>query len=144
MGDYGIEVEIETGDVSVVRSRGPKLDYEDTFLEIAVTHTPILFANIHYGTKGTRNWPGYSNEDVDTWLRDAVSEIDDAKRVQMMEEAFVRITEDVPAIPMALPPIMIYWWPWVQNFVGETWYHIHSPDYHNWWLDQDLKKEMGH
>ena len=41
--DYGIEVEIETGDVSVVRSRGPKQDYEDTFLEIAVTHTPILF-----------------------------------------------------------------------------------------------------
>ena len=142
--EYGIEVEIETGDVSVVRSRGPKQDYEDTFLEIAVTHTPILFANIHYGTKGTRNWPGYGNEYVDSRLSEAVSEIDDAKRIQKMEEAFVRITEDVPAIPMALPPIMIYWWPWVQNFVGETWYHIHSPDYHNWWLDQDLKKQMGH
>jgi len=25
-----------------------------------------------------------------------------------------------------------------------VWYHIHTPDAHNWWLDQALKEEMGH
>ena len=93
---------------------------------------------------GPRNAGYYRSEYVDTNLLDAMKEQDDAKRVEMLTKGNLRIQDDVAAIPFAFPSWRAFWWPWVKNCYGEVWYHIHTPDVHNWWIDQNVKKEMGH
>ena len=143
--DLGIKVNITVKDGTSVNSevRPPAHMEQDAVVWVIVTHTPILFAHTYYGSTGPRNAGYYSSEYFDSRMLSAMKEVDDAKRVKMLEEANLRAQDDVAAIPFAFPSWTAFWWPWVKNCHGEVWYHIHTPDYHNWWLDENLKEEMG-
>ena len=144
--DLGVTVNITVKDGSAVNKevRPPAHMEYDAVAWVMVTHTPILFAHTYYGSKGPRNAGYYRSEYFDERMLGAIREQDDAKRVQMLTEANLRQQDDVAAIPFAFPSWRTFWWPWVKNIYGEVWYHIHTPDAHNWWLDQALKEEMGH
>ena len=143
--ELGVTVNITVKDSTSVNKevRPPAHMEQDAVVWVIVTHTPILFAHTYFGTTGPRNAGYYNSEYFDTRMLNAMRETDTDTRVQMLEEANLRAQDDVAAIPFAFPSWMTYWWPWVRNAHGEVWYHIHTPDYHNWWLDADLKKEMG-
>jgi len=144
--EYGITVNIIVKDETAVHKevRPPAHMEQDAVVWSTVTHTPVMFANTYYGTTGPRNAGYYSSEYFDTRMLAAMKEPDPAKYKTMMEEANLRCQDDVPAIPFAHPTWTEFWWPWVKNCYGEVWYQIHTPDYHNWWIDQDLKAEMGY
>ena len=144
--DLGVTMNITVKDGAAVNKevRPPAHMEYDAVAWVMVTHTPILFAHTYYGTKGPRNAGYYRSEYFDERMLGAIREQDDAKRVQMLTEANLRQQDDVAAIPFAFPSWRTFWWPWVKNIYGEVWYHIHTPDAHNWWLDQALKEEMGH
>ena len=86
----------------------------------------------------------YEDEYATVRLQASDKETDPVERNKIMEEAFISITEGVPTIPFAYPGLVSYAWPWVKNWYGEGWYNIHTPGAHNWWIDQDLKAEMGY
>ena len=144
--DLGVTMNITVKDGSAVNKevRPPEHMEYDAVAWVMVTHTPILFAHTYYGTAGPRNAGYYRSEYFDERMLGAIREQDDAKRVQMLTEANLRQQDDVAAIPFAFPSWRTFWWPWVKNIHGEVWYHIHTPDAHNWWLDLALKEEMGH
>ena len=144
--DLGVTMNITVKDGSAVGKevRPPAHMEYDAVAWVMVTHTPILFAHTYYGTTGPRNAGYYRSEYFDERMLGAIREQDDAKRVQMLTEANLRQQDDVAAVPFAFPSWRTFWWPWVKNIHGEVWYHIHTPDAHNWWIDQTLKEEMGH
>ena len=143
--ELGVTVNITVKDGTAVNKevRPPAHMEHDAVAWVIVTHTPILFAHTYYGTTGPRNATYYDSEYFTSRMLSAMREVDDAKRVQMLEEANLRQQDDVVAVPFAFPSWRAFWWPWVKNIHGEVWYHIHTPDAHNWWIDQNLKEEMG-
>jgi len=50
------------------------------------------------------------------------------------------------AIPTPMAPFIVFWWPWLKGYSGET--TMQLAIYYQWaiwvWLDQDLKKSMGY
>lgn len=144
--DIGVTVNIVVKDSTAVNKevRPPAHMEQDAVAWVVVTHTPILFAHTYYGSTGPRNAGYYDSEYFDSRMLGAMRESDTDKRVQMLTEANLRQQDDVVSVPFAFPSWRAFWWPWVKNIHGEVWYHIHTPDVHNWWLDQNLKAEMGY
>ena len=144
--DYGIKINIIVKDEITVNKevRPPAHIQQDAALWSTVTHTPLQFAFTYYGTTGPRNAGYYSSEYFDTRMLAARKESNPATLVQLLEEANLCCQDDVAAIPFAHPSWTEFWWPWVKNCYREVWYQNHLPDYHNWWIDADLKAEMGY
>ena len=87
----------------------------------------------------------YMSEYVDERLQGAARATDDAEKKTLMEEAFIRLIDDVPAVPLGIGPKYSYWWPWVGGFYGEVGIEtVYVSNYAEWWINSDLKAEMGY
>ncbi len=73
-------------------------------------------------------------------------ELDYTKRNAILKEMGVYVIGQVPIVPTAIRTGSAYWWPWMKNYYGET--NIGDNDFHTImayvWIDQDMKKDMGH
>ena len=63
-----------------------------------------------------------------------------------MKELLKYMLDQAYAIPVPYVATTTFWWPWLKNYSGET--SIGYYDAPNWvpftWIDQDLKKSLGH
>ena len=77
---------------------------------------------------------------------DASHERDDEKRYAMFHEMTRNILRGVPYVFLPVPYYYGAWWPWVKNYNGETRAGAAKPGpiYARLWIDQALKKRMGH
>ena len=73
-------------------------------------------------------------------------EQDEAKRQAMLKEMTREILDKAPYIWLPTPYVYTAWWPWVKNYDGELRAGAVRPGpiYARIWIDQDLKKKMGH
>ena len=70
--------------------------------------------------------------------------VDPDKYRGILEELFKIAIDDVPMIPMSMPSMNTYWWPWVKNYWGEPGSVVADPPTAQMWIDQSLKAEMGY
>ncbi|MBA7476433.1 hypothetical protein ES707_11819 [subsurface metagenome] len=140
----GIELTINAVDGATMWYSQMDKTYKDSLTYEVVNHTPVFFTFTYYGTEGPRNGGSYFSEYNNSRLIAALTEEDPEELKTMMEEVFINIIGDAPAIPFGKQPLYVYWWPWVKNCYGEVWFYHRCPDYFNWWIDQDLKAEMGY
>jgi peptide/nickel transport system substrate-binding protein len=77
---------------------------------------------------------------------DASHERDDNKRYAMFREMARNILRGVPYVLLPVPYYYSAWWPWVKNYNGEMRAGAAKPGpiYARLWIDQELKKRMGH
>ncbi len=82
-------------------------------------------------------------------VRDQMQEVwmtDQSEADRLHKEFMKYVLDQAWAIPKPLPPLYHMWWPWIKNYHGE--YSIGYDNAYNFtkwvWLDQDLKKSMGH
>jgi peptide/nickel transport system substrate-binding protein len=77
---------------------------------------------------------------------DASHERDDAKRHAMFREMARDILHGVPYVLLPVPYYYSAWWPWVKNYNGELRAGAARPGpiYARLWIDQEMKKRMGH
>ena len=63
-----------------------------------------------------------------------------------MKKLAVYALEQAPAIILPTPYNYAAWWPWVQNYYGETRAggHRAAPILGRLWIDSDMKKKMGY
>ena len=56
------------------------------------------------------------------------------------------VVEATAYIPIGIQYELTYWWPWVQNYYGEssTTYRSSSMVEAGIWIDRNLKQEMGY
>ncbi len=71
---------------------------------------------------------------------------DETKRKQLLREMTVEIMDAAPYLWLPTPYVYAAWWPWVKNYGGEM--SVGSlrpgPIYARIWVDQELKKKLGH
>jgi peptide/nickel transport system substrate-binding protein len=92
------------------------------------------------------NPSGWSDPEYDKRMDAAYQELDETKRQAMLRDMTREILDKAPYIWLPTPYNYSAWWPWVKNYGGELragavrpW-----PIYARLWIDQDLKKKMGH
>ena len=121
------------------------------------THAPAYFMNsghvnptrtIHksFITGELWNPAGYSNPKYDAKMEEVFRTKDEAARIKMLRELTVEILEAAPYVWMPIPYIYSAWWPWVKNYGGELRVGAVRPGpiYARIWIDEELKKKMGH
>ena len=79
------------------------------------------------------------------WMRSISSRMR-PKRQAMLKEMTREILDKAPYVWLPTPYIFTAWWPWVKNYGGELRAGAVRPGpiYARIWVDQDLKKKMGH
>jgi peptide/nickel transport system substrate-binding protein len=88
----------------------------------------------------------FSDPDIDTKMDEVLAESDDRVRQVKARLMTRQILEQAPFI--ALPTAYVYtgWWPWVKNYGGELRAGAERPGpiHARMWVDQAMKKAMGH
>ena len=92
------------------------------------------------------NPSGWSDPEFDKKMDVVYQEPDENKRKQMLREMTTNILEQAPYIWLPTPYIYSAWWPWVKNYQGELRAGAVRPGpiYARIWVDQEMKKKMGH
>mgnify|MGYP001807422064 FL=1 len=92
------------------------------------------------------NPSGYSDPKYDAKMDEVYRTRDEATRIKMLREMTVEILDLAPYIWLPTPYVYTAWWPWVKNYAGELRAGAVRPGpiYSRMWIDQDLKKKMGH
>ncbi len=121
------------------------------------THTAGYFMNIGHSNPLTairknfitgQRWnPSmWSDPAFDKKMEIVDQEPDEEKRKVLIREMTREILDKAPHIWMPTVKYHTVWWPWVKNYDGE---HTAGavrpwPIYSRIWIDQDMKKKMGH
>ena len=71
---------------------------------------------------------------------------DEAARQQAIRDMTAEIIDKAPYIWLPTPYNYTAWWPWVKNYDGELRVGAVKPGpvYARIWIDQAMKKQMGH
>ena len=71
---------------------------------------------------------------------------DEDKRKALVRELTREIVDKAPHIWLPNPYVFTAWWPWVKNYGGELRAGAVRPGpiYARIWVDQELKKKLGH
>jgi peptide/nickel transport system substrate-binding protein len=121
------------------------------------TNTPGYFMNnghtnptrtLHksFFTKEVWNPSQWSDPAYDAKLNAMYREADEGKRQALIKDLTREILDKAPYIWLPTPYIYTAWWPWVKGYQGELRAGAVRPGpiYARMWVDQELKKKMGH
>jgi peptide/nickel transport system substrate-binding protein len=92
------------------------------------------------------NPSGWSDPAFDKKMDVVYQEPDEEKRKKLLREMTTHILDQAPYIWLPTPYVYSAWWPWVKNYQGELRAGAVRPGpiYSRIWLDQEMKKKMGH
>jgi len=92
------------------------------------------------------NPSGWSDPKYDAKMDEVYRTKDEATRIKMLREMTVEILDLAPYIWLPTPYVYTAWWPWVKNYAGELRAGSVRPGpiYARMWVDQEMKKKMGH
>jgi peptide/nickel transport system substrate-binding protein len=110
-------------------------------------HTnPTTTIRKSFVTKEVWNPSQYSDPVLDKKVAVMYEERDEARRQQMVKELTRDILDKAPYIWLPTPYVYTAWWPWVKGYNGELRAGAVRPGpiYARMWVDQELKKKMGH
>ena len=110
-------------------------------------HTnPITTIRKSFVTGQQWNPSGWSEKAVDAKIDEIYREEDETKRQKMLRELTTHMLDQAPYIWLPTPYIYSAWWPWVKNYEGELRAGAVRPGpiYSRLWVDQEMKKKMGH
>ena len=107
---------------------------------------PISGLRKNFMSKQTWNAYMLADKSFDEKWEKMVRTMDEAQRIKLCKELQVQALEQVPFVQ--LPAVYTYtaWWPWVKNFYGElrVGAERYGPIHARIWIDQQLKKKLGH
>jgi peptide/nickel transport system substrate-binding protein len=129
-------------------------------LRSVLTNRDYTLATLHEGPPAT--YPSHSKISDENYLNISLIRepiVDEAaekakevaifdiyEAMKITREAVKLVMEKAYVIPSPRYPLYCLWWPWVKNYSGEQTVGYFSGDF--WtqyvWIDQDLKKSMGH
>lgn len=127
LGEVGIRGIIKVVDGTVQAERFTNLSYSlQFFLFRLVTKDPDELVGQYWITGGARNVWGYSNSQVDKLFLQQSSELDFAKRKQLLDQIVdIIVLKDVAYAPLPTTDTAGYWWKRIQGVtIGQT---MHSP-----------------
>jgi peptide/nickel transport system substrate-binding protein len=167
---FNVEIQVTAGYVdlfSVVKDYWEKVGIK---LNIDVKESAVWYSIIQYGKHknmafrggiitvntlkllafrlgAAQNYSKITDPHVEeTWAAIRDNYFDTAKRNQIIKEFNLYQLEQCWHIQLPAPDTYGFWWPWMANYHGELasgW--VYDRNYQNYlWIDQELKKSMGH
>ena len=111
------------------------------------SHTsPTTSIRKSFVTGQTWNPAGFSDPAFDKRMDEVYASRDEEQRKAMLREMTRDILDQAPYVWLPTQYSYAAWWPWVKNYAGE--FSAGSirpgPIYARIWIDQDLKKKLGH
>ncbi len=145
--DVGIDLEIKMLEYSVFRS----VNRARTYDEIVYTGSPTaMFPSwmLHI-RKESLDAKSYYDSPVTREAYNKVNKLvgkDDAQWMKIIKDVTPFTLEDCVGIWLPVPHSYTMWWPWLQNYNGENSLGYDNQMAFTWyaWIDQDMKKAMGH
>ena len=110
-------------------------------------HTnPTTTIRKSFVTKQTWNPSLYTDPEFDKKMAAVYLEQDESKRQLQLKLMTREIVEKAPYIWLPVPYFYTAWWPWVKNYGGELRVGSERPGpiHARMWIDQELKKKLGH
>ena len=110
-------------------------------------HTnPTTSIRKSFVTKEVWNPSQYSDPELDKKVAAMYLERDEGKRQALVKELTRDILDKAPYIWLPTPYVFTAWWPWVKGYQGELRAGAVRPGpiYSRMWIDQEMKKKMGH
>jgi len=141
----GVELELRPMEHAVYAKVYSKGTYESATLKSGGNAKP---AGMDLYKERAKPWMLLTHDKyfVDT-LDKASAEPDEAKRNALLKELGVYYLKSLVRLPMGNAYYLNAWWPWVKNYYGEIESAVGPntmPIVSSLWIDQDLKKKMGH
>lgn len=145
----GVDLQIK------ILERGPmisallKHNYRDMICWHMGLDTPVLAVSLFrdLGDKpNIYNWNRVNDPTYNRMMDKIEQTFDDAERTRLLKEMDLYIKSQVWEISMPLSSFFIFWHPWIKGYWGQVGLSFVSSGemYKYWWVDQDLKKKMGH
>jgi peptide/nickel transport system substrate-binding protein len=110
-------------------------------------HTnPTTTIRKSFVTREVWNPSQYSDPTLDKRVAVMYQERDESKRQAMIKELTRDILDKAPYVWLPTPYVYTAWWPWVKGYNGELRAGAVRPGpiYARMWIDQEMKKKMGH
>jgi len=88
----------------------------------------------------------WTDREYDKKMEAVYLERDEGKRQALLKDMTREILDKAPYVWLPTPYIFTAWWPWVKNYAGELRAGAVRPGpiYARIWVDQDMKKKLGH
>jgi peptide/nickel transport system substrate-binding protein len=141
----GVDMEIQAGEGGMVTAMVKGRTHEEMCMAM---HFPFSIYNMSTVIASDTSNPSFWESEETLATFDIVSRNlgkDDAKVAQALKGITPHILENAPYIFLPAPYAYTMWWPWVQNYHGET--NVGSSSISNLariyiWVDEELKKSM--
>ena len=116
LSDVGIEVEIRDLDFASWLDEQGKGNFDSFMLGWLGNIDPDEFYYAQHHSKGTFNFQGYSNPEVDRLLDEAKTETDQETRKGLYDDAAKQIVDDASYIYLYNPDVTVAWAPEVEGY----------------------------
>jgi len=139
----GVTCEIIPDEVAILFSKAYAREYD--LIMIGTQSNEHSIGNITGGSERLWNFSNLDDDFVNTQWEIACSTYDVSERNKILKGLMERIQNQVPALFLPAYYTRTAWWPWVKNYggIGSLGYGIHKEVAYIW-IDQDVKKSMGH
>ena len=142
----GVRLEIQTMEYGAFLSAmTSKTNAPGYFMNNGHTN-PTRTLHKSFYTKEVWNPSQWSDPAYDAKLMEMYRTKDEPARQKLIKELTREILDKAPYIWLPTPYVYTAWWPWVKNYGGELRAGAVRPGpiYARLWIDQDLKKKLGH
>lgn len=142
----GIKAELKPTEYGAFLSAMTTRKHEAGYLMNSSHTNPTTSIRKSFVSGQTWNPSIYSDPKFDAKMDEVYRTRDEAKRKQLLREMTIEIMDAAPYLWLPTPYVYAAWWPWVKNYGGEMSAGSLRPGpiYARIWIDQDLKKKLGH
>lgn len=142
----GVTVKLKTFSPTEFGKRLTDMNYENIIFEGLSVSNPIDTLLRDGETGNVHNYAKWSNKEFDRLMHEVVASTDYTLQAKNMREAGLIQLEEAPYIPLSTQMWGFVWWPWLKGYNGEFSYSDGGmgSQYCYMWIDQALKKQMGH
>ncbi len=141
----GVTVKMQTLDNALFQEQDPKGEYGDTVLKGGGNGKP---AGMDLYKERAKPYMLLANDDYYKDTLDKTSAtMDPVKRNKMLKDLGVYYLNTLSRLPVGNAYYLNAWWPWVKNYYGEIDAGVgpnKMPMISSLWIDQNLKKKLGH
>ena len=134
--EIGVILNIEPKDIPVYNSISYRRTFDEMFMAVSVSYWPRSWNNFipeNYLNKSFIDDP-VMNEAIQYWIDNS---IDWEECCQVAREVFLHAFEQAWYVPIPGAYTFTFWQPWLKGYHGQGFLEY-------CWIDQELKKEMGH
>ncbi|MBN2077278.1 MAG: ABC transporter substrate-binding protein [Dehalococcoidales bacterium] len=143
----GVKAELQVLEMGIYRSMmmGQKRTYSGCAYSDTMTEAPN---ELYVWQSGMPANAGNIKDDVidQAFLGISAAYFDKEEQARLIKEVYPYIVDQSYIIPIAAPLVYMAWQPWLKGYNGERAIGLwNGADYYLYsWLDQDMKKSMGH